>query len=703
MKRNKIIISLILIILVLSASVSVSAKEVEYAPYYGYEYNGEGESVLAPVTYNYSTQYLYSDIGTDTPLSEPSDMCFIDDRLYVLDAGNSRILMLSADMKLIKIVADIKDGNGNSYDFTGAQGLTVDSEGDIYIADTQNERILCVDSNNRLKLLITKPDTTIVGYDFSFDVIKVLVDKQGNLLASAQSVNNGAFVFDCNGDFKSFYGRNTVKRTVDVVLNFIRKRFMTREQIQKLQNYSPATISNFDIDADGFIYTVEKTGNGIDEPSVRKLNFKGSDVIKSEGIIDSFGDLETDRGELSSNNYTSFADIDIDDIGFMHILDEGRGKIFEYTANGQLVGVFGGFGDQKGMFKKPVAVETYGKKVFVLDSVMGGIIEFTPTDYLKALHEAFLELDSSDPEKSILLWQKALERNTNSEYPYYGLATAYEKLGNYGEAMKNFKLASAKEEYSEAFREYRKQVASEHLVLIILAAVGIIAAIILLIKVAKKYIFVSSEGAYSALENKYAIPLYVQLHPADGFSQFKYRKNLPSVSVSVGIVVAFFLVNILEFFSTGYIFNQNDPQDYTIFSTLIGSVILYLLFVVGNWAVCSMLDGNGKMKEIAAVTAYSLIPFIISKLINIALSHFLILDEAMILTIVSAVGIVWSGLVLLIGLSQIHQYYIGKTVLTVLITICAMVVIAVLVFLFFSMIQQVIFFANSLYDEIKLR
>ena len=703
MRTLKKLLVAVLCICLFASVFTVSAKDVEYAPYSGYEYNADRESVAAPATYIFQNLITYEDMGLDKPLTNPTDMFWSGSTLYVLDADNSRIICLDENLKAVGLLENFVDEKGETYNFAGAKGLAVTKDGTIYIADTVNLRVLVTDSSCVVKDVIGKPNTTLVGYDYTFDVSKILVSTQGSVYVTAGSVNNGAFVFDENHEFTYFFGRSTVQRTAEVLLNYIRKQFMTREQIKKLQNYSPATILNFDIDEEGFVYTVTKSGTST-AATLNKLNFSGKNIIKSEGIISTYGDLEGVRNILRNNHFTSFSDVDIDSENFVHLLDEGRGKVFQYTQNGQLVAVYGGYGTQRGMFTKPIAIETIGSRVLVLDAGEGGIAEFSPTDYTLLLRAAFIDLDTSDPERAIELWGKVKTYNTNSLYPYYGLGMAYEKLGDYKTAMENFKLASSNNEYSDAFHEYRKEYASDNLIWLLLVAVAVIVAISLAMKFIKKALIkASGNEAFTVLENKYTFPIYTLTHPSDGFGQFKYRSELPSFLMSAIIVVAFFFIKVYQFFGTGYIFNTNEPEDYSILSTLIGSVVIYVLFVIGNWAVCSLMDGNGKMKEIASVTAYALIPYIISLLANTVLSNFLTIDEAMIMSIVSIIGIVWTAMILIVGLSQVHQYYIGKTVVTVVLSVFAMIIIAVLLFLLFSLVQQVLYFFTAIVEELRLR
>lgn len=703
MRTLKKLLVAVLCICMFASVFTVSAKNVEYAPYSGYEYNADRESVAAPATYIFDSLVTYEDMGLETPLINPTDMVWAGSTLYVLDSENSRIICLDENLKATSVLENFVDSKGETYNFKGAKGLAVDKNGKIYIADTNNLRVLITDSSCVVSGMIEKPNTTLVGYDYTFDVSKILVSTQGNIYVTAGSVNNGAFVFDANYEFSYFFGRSTVQRTADVILNYLRKQFMTREQIKKLQNYSPATILNFDIDEDGFVYTVTKSGSS-SVATLNKLNFAGKNIIKSEGIISTYGDMEGVRNILDNKNFTSFRDVDVDSDDFVHLLDEGRGKVFQYTQNGQMVSVFGGYGTQRGMFSNPIAIETIGKRVLVLDAGEGGIAEFNPTDYTILLRDAFIDLDTSDPNRAIELWEEVKTYNTNSLYPYYGLGMAYEKLGDYKSAMDNFKLAYSNAEYSDSYHEYRKEYASDNLIWILLIAVAAIALVVIAVKfIHKALVKASGNEAFTVLENKYTFPLYTLMHPSDGFGQFKYRQELPSYLLSVIIIIAFFLIKVYEFFGTGYIFNTNRPEDYSILSTFIGSIAIYILFVIGNWAVCSLMDGNGKMKEIASVTAYALIPYILSILVNTLLSNFLTLDEGMILSIVTIVGVAWTAMLLIVGLSQIHQYYIGKTVATVVISVFAMIIIAVLVFLLFSLVQQVLYFFTSIVEELQLR
>ena len=68
--------------------------------YKEYIYNTSGEAVAAPASYQ-PFRVLYGDEETALPFSSPQDIaCDEAGRLYVLDSGNDRIVVLDQELRL---------------------------------------------------------------------------------------------------------------------------------------------------------------------------------------------------------------------------------------------------------------------------------------------------------------------------------------------------------------------------------------------------------------------------------------------------------------------------------------------------------------------------------------------------------------------------------------------------------------------------
>lgn len=649
-------------------------------------------------------------IGTSDKLSislkAPKDMLYKSGKyIYILDSGNSRILKLDKDLKqVLDIYADFYSKKVGYLSFYGAEGFTIDDNENIYVADTNNYRVFKSDAQGNVKLIINRPDQQLSDTDAPFRATKVMLDRKNRIFVLCDSINLGAFVFDQSGDFQSFFGSNTVQATVDVILNAIRKRFLTHEQLKGLQKVTPIALTNFDIDNDGFIYTVTKTDNNSRNTKfsgmIRKLNFQGDNVFTLSGNSIGFGDFEWDRSSTMTN--TSFCDVDVDDSGYINLIDSGRGKVFQYSTDGDLITVFGGFSNQVGTFNDPVAVESVGESIYVLDSTDGAITIFNPTDYTNALRKAYDLFDSSDSDAALAAWSTVLKFNTNSQYPYYGMGMAYEMKGDYEQAMHYFKLANARGSYSKAYQEFRKDYVNKNIWWMALIVIAVVVGIVFLSKFLKKKMVAKHGSAYSPLETKWGLPIYVLLHPVDGFEQFRTR-NMQSVPIALGLSVCWFLVNVVEYFCTGFAFNNNRAVDYDAFANIIGTIGLYVLFVISNWALCTLLNGKGRTREIICVVGYSLTPILITKLLAVLLTNVMTLQESAFVSIITTLGMLWAAIILLLGLYTIHQYSFGATVLSTIFTVVGMFVIALLVVLFFTLLQQCFSFFYSVYSELKLR
>lgn len=438
----------ILALLLLSSSCLSSSAELPYA---GYCYNEWDTAIPSTVGYR-PVKVYYGDAELETRFNAPADM-FVsgDGTVYLLDAGDNRVVILDNQFKLIKTIDVFTLPDGTDYSLLNPKGIFV-RDSLIYIADYDNMSVIVSDIDGNIRLKLTKPKQQIFPADHEFRPMKILADSEGNIYVLVLGIYQGAAVFNAKGDFVDFYGSNTVIPTVNVLIDKFWKRILNKKQESQISNYVPVQFTNFDITEDDFVFSC--TGADVDGiTELRYINPMGKNLWGS----DTRGDLKAGWYK-NKGFFTTFVDVAATEDEFLFALDSTKGRVFLYDPDGCMIFSFGGKGTQKGTFAQPAAVDTYGYKVFVLDTVKRSITVFEPTEYGEKVIEAMRLFVDGNYTASQKLWETVLKQDNNLFTAYIGIGKALYYSGKYKESISYFSKGKDRESESKAFKEYRSAV-----------------------------------------------------------------------------------------------------------------------------------------------------------------------------------------------------------------------------------------------------
>jgi len=197
-------------------------------------------------------------------------------------------------------------------------------------------------------------------------------------------------------------------------------------------------------------------------------------------------------------------------------------------------------------------------------------------------------------------------------------------------------------------------------------------------------------------------PLRLIVHPFDGFWDLKHERR-GRLSVSIVIVLLLVMVMILQKEYAGFLVNKNDPRYLNSIDEFKYILLPFILWCVSNWSVTTLMEGEGRFKDIVMTTAYSLLPIVLVYLPTTIISNFMAQEETAFYYLLNSFAILWFVYLLFIGTMTVHQYSASKTVVTTLFTIIVMAIIIFLGMLVFSLIQQILDFIVSLYTELVFR
>jgi AraC-like DNA-binding protein/DNA-binding beta-propeller fold protein YncE len=365
MKRAKRLITGIIFITVICSGPAAFA--VSNIPYHTYNYDYWQDVYYTPAAYIPDKSYSGDDLNVG-PFKNPQDIFVAHDgKVYIADTENNRIIILDDTMKVDRIIETF-DNNGTLDSFQTPSGLFVTNKNELYIADTGNFRIVALTQNGNLMKIIQNPTSEVLDADFIFAPLKIAVDYADRVYAVSKNMFQGIMAFDSNTNFTGFIG--TIKVNI-TIYEKIWRRLSTKAQRKRQIQFIPTEFTNLDIDPDGFVYATNIDPKG--EQSVRRLNPKGEDVIKKKKDGYLSGDIYWRIGSDYSGP-SRIVDIVYRGSGIYSILDMNRGRIFTYDHESNLLYIFGGKGSQKGTFRNPAAIEVKDDKILVLDAHRGEIM-----------------------------------------------------------------------------------------------------------------------------------------------------------------------------------------------------------------------------------------------------------------------------------------------------------------------------------------
>jgi len=196
--------------------------------------------------------------------------------------------------------------------------------------------------------------------------------------------------------------------------------------------------------------------------------------------------------------------------------------------------------------------------------------------------------------------------------------------------------------------------------------------------------------------------LYVSTHPLDGFWDLTNEKRGSLAAANI-IVFVSVVVEVLRITLTNFQFIKINMENFNAIIVLMRILLPVFLWTLANWSLTTLMDGKGRMADIYMAIAYALVPSVFINIIMIVLSQVLTFDEGAVYWFLSGLSMAWTGLLIIAGMMMVHDYSIGKTILSSFLTVIGMGIIVFIFVIFFSLISDAIAYFVSLYKEILFR
>ena len=612
---NTFIIVLSLVLLLSFVSVNASA------PYTTRTVNRYGDVIETQGAYDPIQNIVdYEKEGVRVTFNKPKDL-FIDsdDYFYICDTENKKIVILDKDWTYVTEFGSDK--------LISPRGIFVRNEY-IYVADFGDDhdnttgKVAIYSFNKATKTVsFVKQYGRPVGSlmevdDFLYRPTKIAVDSNYTMYIVSYGSSNGVLLVNSENRFLNFFAPNSSSGTfMDLVKKYL---YGENENVILTKKIAPAP-ENVMLDDSGYIYTVTQTvvqnglGDALKKVNIGGLNFYNNEMIVSSDFVDTW----------ASHHKTIYA-------------VTAGGTISEYDIEGNLLFSFAGKrknDDQLGLFQSASAIAVASNDdLYVVDNSASSIQVFRKTEFTDNVHRALELYISGKYEESKGLWEEVLRYNSMFDLAHKGIGMAYYLERDYTSAMEKFKIANAKEEYSEAFWEARNIWIMNNITTAALIIVGLIVVFVVVAQTNKRYHYlrVVTEPIKRFAERPKVKSILVMFkyirHPMDAVYYVRYDKKIKlyNALIVLALIVGIYLLSLVF---TGFLFTDVILEKTILVKELTKVILPIALFIVSNYLISSLMSGEGSFKSITINTLGSLMPIVVMMPWIILISNVLTLNE----------------------------------------------------------------------------
>ena len=707
-KLTKVLCLIFAIVMVASCAVmAVSAS----SSYQTYTYSISGYPLLSPDAYTPDAVIESDDMGLKDPLDGGVSDVFTDDdgNIYLADSKKNRIICLDRYYKVKFEITSFVNSEGVPGSLSGPRGVFV-TDTSIWVCDTGNRRLVVFDKKGNFERIVQAPESTLFENDAIYTPVALAIDQYDRIFVVSSTTQEGIIMMTSEGEFTGFIGAQAVTVTAWEALW---KKLRTEEQQSQQALAVSKEFNNITVNDDGFVYV---TTSSIEESSVegainskakdgtylpvKMLNSSGGEIMKRNGFWPPAGEINYSK----DTGVSSIVDVAVGPEGTWSIIDQKRSKIYTYDNNGSLLFAFGDVGSMMGnITQNGLAGITYqGSKIIVLDQQASKLVVYKRTEYGDILIDALAAENEQEFDLAIGYWTEILQRNSNFDAAYVGIGQAMYRNGEYADSLEQFEAAYDTQNWSKSFKEIRKEWMSDFFIVLILIIAAVIAAFIFFFKFVNK---VNKKATHSGKKKTFgqelAYGFHLIFHPFDGFWDLKHEKR-----GSIRASLVYIAITILAFYyqgvGSGYLSNPEGSYS-SLFSQAVSVLAPIALFVISNWCLTTLFDGEGSLKDIFIATSYSLLPLPRLIVPSAIYANFATLEELDIVAMFYTIALVWLGLLLFFGTMVTHDYTMGKNVITVAGTLVFMIFIMFVAILFSTLVSKMLTLVTDIVSEIQYR
>lgn len=674
------------------------------SPYYSYFISDMDmfSSILStPDAYQVKAIIDFPDTASGKLLNPEDIFIGPDEKIYIADAGNNRIVVLKSDLTFdFEITGSEDDGSK----LKQPSSVFVDDDGTILVCDYGNKRLVEFTRYGNFRFAYPTPSSDILSNDFNYQPQRVIKDDKGYIYVCSLGDSNGILMLSSNGEFRNYFGTNKVALTPwEVIARMLWSREDRKGSIVTL----PYTFNNIFI-SDGFVYA---TTTGYSNSQLRKINPAGSDVVYTGKDFSDFGLLK------NSSDLQNFIDVTVDSDQNMFIIDSTYGRVYEYDEWGRNLFAFGSIGSGKGQFTNPKSIEVdKNGNVYVLNGGNNTINVYAPTEFANLVHRAnknyslgvyTAENNPENPSDNAFdEWSRV--RNEDNFYilALQSMGQVLWRQGKYSEALELYEDAQDATLASEAFEELRADFLGEYFSIIATVVVVLLVALVVASSLMKKYRKThapnpDSKNVFVLIGRFFKKMVHVATHPVDGFEDIRYEGKGFYRDAFI-IMLTYVVTHCLSLACTSFIYRGGMPLEWIDWGyEVLWCLLPWIVISVVNYGVTTIMYGEGRFRDVIIGGAYCHVPFILLQLPLAIITQVLTLQEQSIYNLIGYIYYGWVILLVYFCIKGVHGFNPLKALVVSILTVIGVAAVAALYMIVYGLASQLIDFIVQFAKELS--
>ncbi|MFW5800122.1 MAG: hypothetical protein ACOCV8_04820, partial [Spirochaetota bacterium] len=347
--------------------------------------------------------------------------------------------------------------------------------------------------------------------------------------------------------------------------------------------------------------------------------------------------------------------------------------------------------------------------IYVLDRGADVLKVYYPTVFTNSVHNALELYQDGFYSESQDLWQDVLKMNDFFDLAHRGVANAYFSIGEYEEALEEYYIANDRGGYSDAFWEVRNAWLLDNAAIIIIVFFSLLVILTVNIKLKfLSYVFNPIKRGISWTRNKvktFDDILYVFTYlknPAEATYDIKRKERISAFSVTI-LLGLYFVFYIYYIYNLGFLFNYVHLENVNVIEEIVKVFLPVLLWVVSNFLIGSIKEGEGRLKDVYITTIYSLAPYFLILPVIAFISNGLTYNESFILSLLETVAIGVTVIYFFFMVKETHFYSVKETFSSILISAFTMIMMLLGIFIVYILLNELFILLKDIIMEVIYR